>query len=149
MGDEVALSRHRVSVLGSAVLILFVLGACVSPARSWWRHAAGAGFDSTVITGDPFRHVILEGRGRSSRALHVYLDGDGTPWNPDGPSADPTPRNTLVLDLMRLDHGSSLYLGRPCYHGLVDHVGCVPALWTSDVTRIGWCRAWRPPSRGI
>ena len=77
MGDEVALSRHRVSVLGSAVLILFVLGACVSPARSWWRHAADAGFDSTVIAGDPFRHVILEGRGHSSRALHVYLDDGG------------------------------------------------------------------------
>jgi pimeloyl-ACP methyl ester carboxylesterase len=132
MGDEVALSRHRAAVLGSAVLILFVLGACVSPARSWWRHVADAGFDSTLVAGDPFRHVILESRGRASRTLHVYLDGDGTPWDSGGPSVDPTPRNTLVLDLMRLDGSPSLYLGRPCYHGLVDDVGCVPALWTSE-----------------
>jgi pimeloyl-ACP methyl ester carboxylesterase len=132
MGDEVALSRHRVAVLRSAVLIPFVLGACVSPARSWWRYAADAGFDSTVVAGDPFRHVILEGRGRASRALHVYLDGDGTPWNSGGPSVDPTPRNTLVLDLMRLDGSPRLFLGRPCYHGLVDDVGCAPALWTSE-----------------
>jgi hypothetical protein len=132
MGDKVALPRHRASMLGPVVLILFVLGACASPARSWWRHAADAGFDWTVVAGDPFRHVILEAHGRPSLALHVYLDGDGTPWDSGGPSADPTPRNTLVLDLMRLDGGPSLYLGRPCYHGLVDDAGCVPALWTSE-----------------
>ena len=33
---------------------------------------------------------------------------------------------------MRLDDNAGLYLGRPCYHGLIDDAGCVPALWTSE-----------------
>ena len=64
--------------------------------------------------------------------LHVYLDGDGTPWAGATPAADPTPRHPLVLELMRLDEDASLYLGRPCYHGLAGDPGCTPALWTSD-----------------
>lgn len=64
--------------------------------------------------------------------LHVYLDGDGTPWRAGTPAADPTPRSTLLLELMRADDGPALYLGRPCYHGLVADPGCVVAMWTSE-----------------
>ena len=63
--------------------------------------------------------------------LHVYLDGDGTPELAGYPAVDPTPREPLVLDLMALDGGPAIYLGRPCYHGLADRASCVPALWTS------------------
>jgi pimeloyl-ACP methyl ester carboxylesterase len=62
--------------------------------------------------------------------VHVYVDGDGTPWEAGRPAADPTPRDTLVLELMRLDESPSLYLGRPCYHGLAGDPACTPALWT-------------------
>jgi hypothetical protein len=50
-----------------------------------------------------FRHVVLDKPGHPSRVLHVYLDGDGTPWDGNTAAVDPTPRNTLVLGLMRLD----------------------------------------------
>lgn len=83
-----------------------------------------------VVQGEPFRHLILEKPGPSSRVLHVYLDGDGTPWRAGQPAKDPTPRNPLVLDLMRFDDHPSLYVGRPCYHGLAEDPGCVPSLWT-------------------
>jgi pimeloyl-ACP methyl ester carboxylesterase len=119
------------SLVSAAVLVLAV-AACASPTGRWWDHVADAGFDGTVVAGDPFRHAVLEKPGRPSRVLHVYLDGDGTPWHARGPAADPTPRSMLVLDLMRLDDHPSLYLGRPCYHGLVEDPGCRPALWTSQ-----------------
>jgi hypothetical protein len=112
--------------------VLCTLAACASPLRQWWQHVAAAGFAATVTPGDPFRHVVLDKPGRPWGVLHVYIDGDGTPWEGDRPAADPTPRNPLVLELMRLDDSRSLYLGRPCYHGLADDPGCAPALWTSD-----------------
>lgn len=114
-----------------AALGLCLLAACGSPAHQWRQRASEAGFTLTVTSGDPFRHVVLDKPGRPSRVLHVYLDGDGTPWDGNTPAVDPTPRNTLVLELMRLDDRPSLYLGRPCYHGLADP-GCGAALWTSE-----------------
>lgn len=65
-------------------------------------------------------------------SLHVYLDGDGTPWlaqnyiNPD-----PTPVSFTVLNLMQKDPTPSLYLGRPCYHQVRPAVNCHTKLWTS------------------
>ena len=66
-----------------------------------------------------------------SELLHVYLGGDGRPWlGGRYPARDPSGSNPLVLDLMRLDPGPAVYLGRPCYHGLAEHDYCEPALWT-------------------
>ena len=45
-------------------------------------------------------------------------------------TADPTAREPLVLRLMALDRVPSVYLGRPCYHGLAADPRCTPALWT-------------------
>jgi len=84
-----------------------------------------------VVAGTAFRHVVfVRGRARST-TLHVYLDGDGSPWRGGRPSPDPTPRNPLVLDLMALDPEPSVYLGRPCYHGLAGSPLCSSALWTA------------------
>jgi hypothetical protein len=115
----------------AAALALWLSAACGSPAHQWRQRVSEVGFGLTITPGDPFRHVVLDKPGRPSRALHVYLDGDGTPWEGNRPAVDPTPRNTLVLELMRLDDRPSLYLGRPCYHGLADP-GCGAALWTSE-----------------
>jgi len=68
---------------------------------------------------------------KANGILHVYLEGDGLPWlTEDRVSADPTPRNPLMLRLMALDPSSSLYLGRPCYNGHAEDEGCSPLLWT-------------------
>jgi pimeloyl-ACP methyl ester carboxylesterase len=84
-----------------------------------------------VVEGTVFRHVVFASGPPALRTLHVYLDGDGTPWSFWAPSADPTPRNPLVLRLMALDPAPSLYLGRPCYHGLSEEPPCAKALWTN------------------
>ncbi len=83
-----------------------------------------------VVAGTSFQHVVFMRISHPSRTLHIYLDGDGTPWRAWAPATDPTPRNPLLLRLMALDSAPSLYLGRPCYHGLSDTPPCSSALWT-------------------
>ncbi len=116
----------------SAIVALWALAACASPAERWWRNVADVGAEASVVPGDRFRHVMLEKPGRRSRVLHVYLDGDGTPWTGDGAATDPTPRSLLVPRLMRADDRAAVYLGRPCYHGLASEPGCTAALWTGE-----------------
>lgn len=92
--------------------------------------AAAAGLTRVTLPGAGFTHVAWRGPHRGGM-LHVYLDGDGSPWLPGNLiAADPTPRNPLVHRLLALDPNPTLYLGRPCYHGLAQAPGCGPALWT-------------------
>src|SRR5262245_38592820 len=85
-----------------------------------------------IVQGTAFQHVVFLRTGEPSTTLHVYLDGDGTPWRRGRPAPDPTPTNPLVLDLMALDRAPSVYVGRPCYHGLADAPGCSSILWTAE-----------------
>ena len=78
-----------------------------------------------------FQHIVFRRAGAPAKTLHVYLDGDGTPWRRREPAPDPTPTNPLVLDLMALDPAPSLYVGRPCSLGLATSPPCSSALWTS------------------
>ena len=115
------------------VLGLAPLGGCGAPAARFGERASALGFDASQVEGAGFTHVVFRPatpRPDGGRLLHVYLDGDGTPWERGGPAADPTPREPLVLRLMALDPAPSVYLGRPCYHGLAAAPGCTPVLWT-------------------
>jgi hypothetical protein len=86
-----------------------------------------------TITTDQFTHLLIANntQGASHDVLHVYIEGDGTPWlRRDTIAADPTPRNPLAFKLMLQDSAPSIYLGRPCYFGLMDSPMCVPPIWT-------------------
>jgi pimeloyl-ACP methyl ester carboxylesterase len=118
--------------LAVAVVVVLVLGVgCRSASERFLMLATERSLRTDVVAGAGFRHLVLSRERVASRTLHVYLDGDGTPWFGDHPAADPTPRDPLVLDLLALDPGPAVYLGRPCYHGLRDTPACAPALWTS------------------
>jgi hypothetical protein len=61
--------------------------------------------------------------------VHVYIEGDGNTYlTPTLPSADPTPRTPLSLQLMAQDPAQALWLARPCQFLTADH--CQPPLWT-------------------
>ena len=112
---------------------LLLLGGCAGPAAHFSDRAAALGLHAALVEGDGFHHVAYRRAERAAgaaRALHIYLDGDGTPWAAGGPTADPTPRDPLVLRLMAMDAAPSVYLGRPCYHGRAVEPPCAPALWT-------------------
>lgn len=108
--------------------------ACSTPLERADRLADEAGFTREVRTGTTFQHVIYEHRMHSSNLdeLHIYIEGDGTPWiNGQFPAPDPTPRTPLVLEMMREDPAPAIYLGRPCYFGLASSAPCNAEYWTS------------------
>jgi dienelactone hydrolase len=123
-------ARILPAVAGLTMLLL--AAACASPARQFSDRAAALGLHPDVVEGNGFHVAVFRQAGRPSRTLHVYIDGDGTPWRFGRPATDPTPRTPLALDLMARDPNPSVYLGRPCYHGLSETPPCTSALWTWD-----------------
>ncbi|MET0065400.1 MAG: alpha/beta hydrolase [Candidatus Thiodiazotropha sp.] len=107
--------------------------ACSSPSQRFDRVAGELSLSYRDIPGKGFVHrVYFNSAKRRDGVLHVYLGGDGTPWiGGVVVASDPTPRNPLGLRLMALDDRDSLYLGRPCYHGVGRAADCDSALWTS------------------
>lgn len=118
------------------LLILLTLSTqftgCANPAQRLDARANELGYRRLVLQGDGFSHVAYfkDGRGATNKTLHVYLEGDGTPWiRRRVPASDPTPHNPLMLELMSFDAAPSVYLGRPCYHDMRS-VACTPDMWT-------------------
>jgi hypothetical protein len=128
--DPVSLVWSRPLVVAASGLLLAGT-ACSSPAQQFSRLAAALGLRAEVVPGGAFDHVVFRQPGPPSHTLHVYIDGDGTPWQLLTPAKDPTPRNPLVLRLMALDPTPSLYLGRPCYQGLSEIPPCSSEHWTA------------------
>lgn len=120
--------------LSLAVLLglLLAVGGCTSLAEHFAATAAALGMKRELMVGDGFRHVIYSKPGEFSNTLHVYIDGDGSPWIAGRPADDPTPRNSLILRLMELDHAPAAYVGRPCYHGMHTQQICSSRFWLSD-----------------
>jgi hypothetical protein len=110
------------------------LASCATPEIRLDREAERLHLTRTVIKGNDFLHVAyLNTRAQEAGngELHVYLDGDGSPWlHHRWISDNPTPRNPLVLKLMGQDPIPSIYLGRPCYYGYGAQPPCSADLWT-------------------
>jgi len=109
-----------------------LLSGCASPAQQVDSKASNYEFEKLALPGQILTHISYRNVVTNKmRRLHVYIEGDGTPWlTRTQVSADPTPRKALMLDLMALDPQTSLYLGRPCYFGQAQSPACHPLLWT-------------------
>lgn len=115
---------------------IVILQGCTTPAQRFDQTAEHLGFETEIINGTEFRHKVFfieaDKNSVNSKTLHVYLDGDGTPWERNRwIASDPTARNPLILRLMKLDSQPSILLGRPCYHGLQQDEYCHHTYWTS------------------
>ncbi len=118
------------------ILLLIQLSGCATPSERFESSAKSLGLTSIEISGDPFHHRAYLNRTAAQSdnipLVHVYLDGDGTPWEMNRWIAeDPTPRNPLILRLMAADQEPAILLGRPCYYGLHSTDKCHNSLWTS------------------
>jgi hypothetical protein len=114
-------------------LCITLAAGCESEAARSDKLAHASGFTRQVVTGRGFRHVVYGNSVRqTSPTLHVYIEGDGTPFKDRHTVADdPTSTDPLMLKLMALDPTRSIELGRPCYTGLSRDAGCGPLYWTS------------------
>ncbi len=125
------LQKHHRYSYALLVISTLLLLSCTTPVERLEEQAKQFGFKRELWQGTVFKHVIYR-NGIQGEKLHVYLEGDGTPWlNRYRIAPDPTPRNPLALALMAQEKAASLYLGRPCYHGQSQEPPCNPLLWTS------------------
>jgi len=126
-----AWSMRSLSV--SLLLIALLLSACETPTGRLRAQALAQGFERSGVVAKGFRHTVFTSKSSiPADVLHVYLEGDGTPWRYRIITmADPTPRRPLMLKLMALDSAPSVYVGRPCYNGTANDDGCDNSLWTS------------------
>jgi hypothetical protein len=115
------------------ISIISGLSGCNTPAQNFNNRALEFGFDAQTIQTEQFRHKIYSANLSSKREiLHVYLDGDGTPWERKRwISDDPTAREPLIMRLMVQDKLPSILLGRPCYYGFSHDLACDSRYWTS------------------
>ncbi|OQW73708.1 MAG: alpha/beta hydrolase [Proteobacteria bacterium ST_bin11] len=109
-----------------------ILVGCSTPAIRLREQAMEFGFQVLESEAAGFKLTSFTRLPLSAgKRLHVYLEGDGRPWERGVfPASDPTTRTSTVLRLMAADPGPSLYLGRPCYNGHAGDPGCSQFLWT-------------------
>jgi hypothetical protein len=118
----------RKVAIGLATLPLL---GCATPSDAIIDRLQELKFSVTTVTGTKYRHLVAQAEGADHGPIHVYVEHDGVPWvRPDVVSGDPTPRHPVALEMMARDTGSRVYLGRPCYFGLKDDLGCNARLWT-------------------
>jgi len=113
------------------LLALVALAGCATPGERFLDEAGRRGFAREVHWVDGLPLVVLRhGTARNGAPLHVYLDGDGTPFvSRRRVASDPSARERLVLALMASDPAPSLLVGRPCYY--LDAPACTSGLWTN------------------
>jgi pimeloyl-ACP methyl ester carboxylesterase len=114
-----------------AVAAVMVLG-CATPTKRVQTFALQNRLNERLVHGAEYEHVVFENVPLHNAALlHVYIEGDGTPYlNRWTVALDPTPRKPLMLHLMTRDPAPAVYVGRPCYFGLAFKPPCTPAAWT-------------------
>lgn len=130
MKDDLFCTSYSFACL---VLILTLLFSGCASQKNLDQLAQEYKLVKQTINTDRFSHLLIATNTESTthNVLHIYIEGDGTPWqSKDAIATDPTPKNPLALKLMLQDPTPSIYLGRPCYFGLMNSPNCVPPIWT-------------------
>lgn len=127
---------HRLFCISLTIACAAQLNGCATPSQRFAESAKDLGLTDELLNSKIFIHRNYQNKTAQQTndfpELHVYLDGDGTPWESNRRIAsDPTARNPLILQLMAMDNAPSILLGRPCYYGLNQSQNCSPYFWTS------------------
>ncbi len=108
--------------LNCVLAALVIISGCASPGQRLEQRARAAGLEIVHVSAGEFPSVVYVKRtdGVSpATALTIFLESDGIPWSGGRvPSADPTTRQPLALDLMVRSPAPAAYVSRPCYHAL-------------------------------
>lgn len=123
--------RAGMRCLMSGLALCLLAAACASPGERGLQAAANLGLEHRTVIGGGFSLALFSNRGSASaEPLHIYIEGDGTPWLGGLPALDPTPRDPLAMRLMARDANAAILLGRPCYHAAQPQGSCEPSWWT-------------------
>jgi hypothetical protein len=100
--------------MGWAAVLAAAL-ACTMPAERALERSRALGLTAREIRGDPYVHVLLDRADTGAAGpVFVYLEGDADPARVAARLPfDPTPDPTIALELMAVDPGPAVYLGRP------------------------------------
>ncbi len=120
------------SIKQLTLFLVLLLSGCATPNLYLHDKANSFSYQRIELKGSPYTHVSYLAAGSPGTSqLHVYIEGDGRPWRSRFfIASDPTPRSSVMFELMALDSQRSLYLGRPCYLGQATVPPCTPLLWT-------------------
>lgn len=111
-----------------------VLPAGIGGSAAALRKATDAGFQQEIVEAGDFNLLTLQRLAPEASILHVYIEGDGRAFlTRTRPSADPTPRQPVALELALRDPAPSVvYLARPCqYLPSERRHGCSSQYWTT------------------
>lgn len=124
---------QRLPMLIACIAFAGLLCGCSTPSQRYEQRAGDLGLKRTTITSTQWQLAVYDNQAVADPKgrLHVYFEGDGTPWYGAIPAADPTPRRPVALELLALDPHRAVVIGRPCYHNLRDQQRCDDAQWTS------------------
>jgi hypothetical protein len=128
------LMRFQVLYMNKNELLFALIVALLSACQSTHLRTPFVMPANATLVPATFKHVVINQPGDSQR-LHVYIEGDGIPFESRFVRAkDPSPNHLLMLQLMQIDKNQSLYLGRPCYFNRSfqqpPDEQCNPHLWT-------------------
>lgn len=107
-----------------SVFWAFLLCSCAA----MWQPAGDFSFVPVSVAG--FDIATYQKITDPRAAVHVYIEGDGYAFDAYGmPTADPTPRGTLVRDLAMRDGAANVvYVARPCQFIMSEK--CDEKYWT-------------------
>lgn len=116
-----------------AIALILLVAACATPSERYNRWASDIDLRQLTVAGTRFDHTVYQTpASRTGQVLHIYVEGDGTPFSTGRvPSDDPTPRRALMVELLRVDDNPAVILGRPCFHGTMRSRSCGPEIWTA------------------
>jgi dienelactone hydrolase len=122
--------------IGLMALFLSALSGCASTYDQFKVHTDKPGATSGFVSSKPFQLMSVKNAAvqPGAESITIYIEGDGRAWlNKSTPSADPSPRNYLVVDLAMADAKPAIYLARPCQYQLMfDTKACNNSMWTSQ-----------------
>ncbi|MCB1875846.1 MAG: alpha/beta hydrolase [Chromatiales bacterium] len=119
------------SVVLGVVVVTQLLACAGNPSRRYDARAQALSLLQTERRAGEFVLAVYDNRRPPGPALHVYLEGDGSPWIAGTRIADdPTARRPTALELLARDPEAGILVGRPCYHGHARDQGCEGRLWT-------------------
>ncbi len=112
----------------AAVVVIFSLSGCAGRMSFMDRISAAdriagkAGFNNSLVKTDSFTLKAYHRIEKPGRPLTVYIEGDGHAWvSRKRLSRNPTPRDSLVLDLAAMDPSDNVvYIARPCQYVFPD-----------------------------